>query len=154
MGSEMCIRDSILAYHSYKTNKVPTLIIDAGTFVTMDVVTELGFQGGYIIPGLKNYFSVFSQGEQLKAVELNPHFTHALPQDTGEAMTESYTAFVALAKKLIQQHKIQKIILTGGLCTLWESFFLEEKGSLIVESNPHLIHWALQHWMTTQIEPL
>lgn len=144
----------IEAFYCYKEAKVPTLIIDAGTFVTMDVVTKDGFLGGYIIPGLKAYFSTFEMGEQLKDVSLDMSFKHALPSTTAEAMTESYSAFAALAKKIIHDHKIEKLVITGGLSTLWESFFADDKVVAVVETRPHLVHSALQFWMTTQIEIL
>jgi pantothenate kinase type III len=144
----------IEAFYCYKTHKVPTLLIDAGTFVTMDVVTETGLQGGYIIPGTKAYFESYGKGEQLKDVSLNLSFTHSLPHETAQAITESYSAFAALAKKLMTEHKIQKIVLTGGSTSLWQEFLKEDNQSAVVEGNPHLIHWALQYWMTTQIEPL
>lgn len=144
----------IEAFYCYKKHKIPTLLIDAGTFVTMDVVTENGFEGGYIIPGTKAYFEAYGSGEQLKDVALNLSFTHTLPHETAQAITESYSAFAALAKKLMTEHKIQKIVLTGGSTSLWEGFLKSENESAVVEGNPHLIHWALQFWMTTQIELL
>lgn len=144
----------IEAFYCYKKHKVATLLIDAGTFVTMDVVTENGFQGGYIIPGAKNYFEVYGKGEQLKSVPVDLQFTHALPTDTAQAITESYGAFSVLAKKLITDLSIKKIVITGGQSTLWESFFREEKDRFSVETDEHLIHRALQYWMTTQIELL
>lgn len=144
----------IEAFYCYKKEKVPTLLIDAGTYVTMDIVTENGFLGGYIIPGTQIYFECYGKGEQLKSVPLTLNFQHTLPNDTAQAITESYSAFAALAKTLVSEHKIKKIILTGGLTSLWEGFFQDEKQALIVEGHPHLIHWALQYWMMTQIEPL
>lgn len=144
----------IEAFYCFKTDKKPTLIIDAGTFVTMDVVTAEGFQGGYIIPGTRAYFSAFDKGEQLKDIPLTMNFTDALPRATAEAMVESYSAFAALAKKIIQDHKIEKLVITGGLTTLWEGFFVNEKNGPVVEGHPHLVHSALQFWMTTQIELL
>lgn len=144
----------IEAFYSYKLNQVSTLIIDAGTFVTMDVVSTEGFLGGYIIPSAQNYFEIFGKGDQLKTVPLNTSFTYKLPQETAEAMAESYLAFAAMAKNLIQEHKVQKIMLTGGDLSLWVKIFEDLKSSLVVEEHPHLIHWALQYWMTTQIEPL
>lgn len=144
----------IEAFYCYKKDKTPTLLIDAGTFVTMDVVTENGFLGGYIIPGTEAYFSTYGMGEQLKDVPLTLKFTHELPQETASAITESYSAFAALAKKLVIEHNIKKIILTGGLTSLWEGFFQDEKNSLVVEGHPHLVHSALHYWFTTQIEPL
>ncbi len=144
----------IEAFYCFKKFKIPTLIIDAGTFVTLDVVTTDGFKGGYIIPGTESYFETFKKGEQLRDVGLEAEFEQLLPQNTSQAMTESYTAFAALAKNLISEHKVQKIVLTGGKAAIWESFFKDQKGSVVVETQPHLIHWALHYWMTTQIELL
>lgn len=144
----------IEAFYCFKTDKCPTLIIDAGTFVTMDVVSESGFAGGYIIPGVEAYLSTFSRGELLKNIPLTMNLKNTLPATSADAMTESYSAFAALAKKIIQEHKIQKLVITGGLAALWEGLFEDVKGELIVEGQPHLVHWALQFWMTTQIELL
>lgn len=144
----------IEAFYSYKKLKTPTLIIDAGTFVTMDVVTEKGFMGGYIIPGATAYYECYGKGEQLKDVPLKLTFTNSLPQETAAAITESYSAFIALAKKIVQENQLRKILITGGHTSLWESFFEAEKDSLVVEGDKHLIHWALHYWMTTQIESL
>lgn len=144
----------IQAYYCFKKIKQNILLIDAGTFLTMDVITSAGFEGGYIIPGLSNYFSTFAHGEQLKAVELNPQLSSELPHATAEAMRDSYMAFAALAQKLIVDHKIEKVFLTGGQSTLWKQIFLDLKLSVVVQDEPSLIHWALHYWMTTQIEPL
>lgn len=144
----------IEAFYCYKKDKIPTLLIDAGTFVTMDVVNEGGFQGGYIIPGTEAYFRTYQKGELLKDVHLNLNFKHELPHETADAMVESYSAFAALAQELVKKHQLKKIILTGGLTNLWEGFFRSTQGELLVEGHPHLVHWALQYWFTTQIELL
>lgn len=144
----------IEAYFSYKKEKTPTLIIDAGTFVTMDVVTEEGFMGGYIIPGIHSYFETYQNGERLKDVKLNFGTQAGLPHETKEAMVGSYAAFAALAKMLISDNQIKKILITGGGSSSWESFFENEKKTMVVETHPHLIHSALHFWMTTQIEIL
>jgi pantothenate kinase type III len=144
----------IEAYYCFKKYHLPLLLIDAGTFVTMDIITANGFQGGYIIPGIKAYFEIYEKGEQLKNIALNLSPNQKLPHETGQAISGSYIAFTALAKKLITEHDIQKVILTGGSSPLWEGFLQVEHDSAVVEITPHLIHWALQYWMTTQIEPL
>jgi pantothenate kinase type III len=144
----------IEAYYCFKNEKIPTLIIDAGTFVTMDVVSKDGFLGGYIIPGFKAYFETFEKGEQLKSFPFNQQVSQNLPTETSEAISAGYYAFAALAKELISEHKIEKVILTGGLTDLWETFLKNKNHAPIVESHPHLVHWALQYWMTTQIELL
>lgn len=78
----------IQAFFAFKKYKQEILLLDAGTFLTMDVITKDGFVGGYIIPGLENYNSLFSLGEQLKATEIKTDISSALPHATQEAMRD------------------------------------------------------------------
>lgn len=144
----------IEAYYCFKKAKVSTLIINAGTFVTMDVLNAEGFQGGYIIPSPQNYFECYQKGEQLKTLSLESSASSTLPQTSEAAMAHSYYAFAALAQKLTQEHKIEKIVLSGGNVALWEGFFESSSQESVVEKEPHLVHWALHFWYTTQIETL
>lgn len=144
----------IEAFYAFKKLKSNVLLIDAGTFATMDVITRNGFEGGYIIPGIKTFNENFQKGEQLKAVELDQNISGSLPQTTLEAMRDSYFAFAALAQKLISEHNLEKVLITGGNSPLWKHIFDHLKSPAIVEVDTSLIHWALHFWMTTQIEPL
>lgn len=144
----------IEAFYVYKKLKEPSLIIDAGTFLTMDVVTQEGFRGGYIIPGVSAYSETFKKGEQLKETVLNSEVSWELPQATQEAMRDSYTAFAALAQKLLHEHKLTKIHLTGGNALFWERLLQLPESGVDVQVQADLIHLALHFWMTTQIEPL
>lgn len=144
----------IQAYYAYKKIKKNILLIDAGTYATMDVVTDKGFEGGYIIPGLQQYFESFKKGELLKEVSLSEELSATLPHVTSHAMRDSYVAFAALAQKLISEHRIEKVLLTGGQSGIWRKIFDSQGLSVIVQEEPTLIHWALQFWMTTQIELL
>jgi pantothenate kinase type III len=144
----------ITAFYVFKKDKTPTLLIDAGTFVTMDVVTQNGFEGGYIVPGISSYFKSFADGELLKDVPLAPNFENKLPQETAQALINGYQAFAALAKEMIQKHSLKKLILTGGSGELWKDFFENLSSDVVVENQANLVHLALHYWMTTQIEPL
>jgi type III pantothenate kinase len=144
----------IEAYYSFKNDKRPTLIIDAGTFVTLDVVNEAGFQGGHIIPGEGVYHKMFTQGEQLKDVPWLNTSLGELPKETPHAISSGYSAFFLLAQKILKTHHIEKILLTGGGMDSWKSFFHSTGLGHIVEEHPHLIHWALHNWWTKQIEQL
>lgn len=144
----------IEAFYVYKKEKAPTLIIDAGTYVTVDVVTEKGFLGGYILPSLSTYLETFHKGEQLKDLTPEHELPGTLPKGTAQALSGGYTAFGALANNLLEQHGIRKVLLTGSQASLWDSFFEDGRPSLVVEKNPHLIHSSLLYWYTTQIETL
>lgn len=145
----------IQAYGTYRAHKDKrTLIIDAGTFVTLDLVDESGFRGGYILPGTKAYFESFQQGDQLKSITLEADADPTLPRDSASAMARSYQAFAALAHNLVEQYKVNQVFLTGGGASLWEEFFHDHKPSLHVQVTPNLLHSCLATWFTTQIEPL
>lgn len=138
----------IEAFYLYKKEKRNVLNIDAGTFLTIDVITDQGFQGGYIAPGIKTYFAAYENGERLKSVEVDALFEGKLPQETSKAISESYGAFAALAKDLVEKYKIEKVFISGGDSLYWKNAL----GDLDVELIPHLIHTSLHYWMTTQIE--
>lgn len=144
----------ISAFYTYKNFKTNCLVIDAGTFVTIDVVTTNGFEGGYILPGSENYFENFRKGENLKEFSLKVTGSPGLPHDTEKAMSGSYQAFAALVRELIEQHHIQKVLITGGGSADWNELLAGMKMPPVVETHPDLIHSALLYWMTTQIEPL
>jgi pantothenate kinase type III len=144
----------IIAHYLYKKKMTPTLIADAGTFLTLDIISQKGFEGGYILPGPFAYFSCFQNGEQLKQVSLKLDTSSELPLTTAQAMQRGYQTVAALIKELSETHLLKNLVLTGG----WSSDLRELLGDfsvgVTVQLEPHLIHWALQHWMTTQIEPL
>lgn len=144
----------IQAFYVFKKFKSRSIIVDAGSYTTLDVLSDEGFKGGYILPGLRNYFSSFEAGELLKGVERERSLNLDLPHDTKTAMSSSYQAFGALLHNLIEQHKIQAVYLTGGDLDFWQEILDDSRPSLEILPEPHLIHQALFHWFTTQIEPL
>jgi pantothenate kinase type III len=144
----------IEAYYLYKQEKTPTLLIDAGTFVTMDIINSDGFLGGYIFPSMTSYFETFKKGELLKEVALTPVTSGNLPHQTSEAMAGSYSAFVALAKSLIQKYSVSRVVVTGGNSSWWMQQLGQCGAGIHVKEEKDLIHFALHYWMTTQIEPI
>jgi type III pantothenate kinase len=143
----------IQSYYLFKKDKTPTLLIDAGTFVTLDLINDGGFQGGHILPSRANYFETFKNGEQLKDVPLNT-INPGLPHKTDDAMAGSYLAFVALAKSMIKEHSIARVVVTGGNSSWWFQQLAHCGEGIIVKEEKDLIHFALHYWMTTQIEPI
>lgn len=142
----------ISAFWCYKKIKKPSLIIDAGTYLTLDVVTERGFLGGYIIPSYQKFLETFKDGENLKDITLSENADFSLPHESSQAMSSSYHAFCALADKLIIDHDLNTIIISGGKDSLWKEWAKTKTCEVLHE--PHLVHKALIHWMTTQVEIL
>ncbi len=140
----------IQSFYTYKRKLPPTLLIDAGTFTTIDIVTEKGLLGGYILPNFSDYFSLFQKGEGLKSFKEEIIFKEDLPQTTSEAMSFGYFANVELIKKIIKNLDLKQIIITGGRSEFWSKLDL----NLPAELNPNYIHESMHFWMTTQIELL
>lgn len=142
----------ICAFYAYKKMKEKLLLVDAGTYLTLDVVTPEGFQGGFIAPGSRAYFESFGGGVNLRETSLELTSGSGLPQTTPHAMSRSYGAFGALAREIIREQHIQKVLITGGDGGHWANLTEGFTAPPVVESHPDLIHFALYYWMTTQIE--
>ncbi len=146
----------IQAFYLFKNKNItkPRCLIDAGTYTTMDFITEDGLVGGYIAPGIAAYPSVYSRGENLKTRELDlTHFKNELPHQTEEAMSGTYGAFPALASFWAQKLKIRSFTLTGGSYPYWEAA-LPSFLDCDLQSEPDLIHYSLNYWYSTQIQIL
>ena len=144
----------IQAYYLYKKFPRPLCLIDAGTYTTIDFITDQGFVGGYIAPGIAAYPKVYSRGENLKDRELNlEQFKNELPHQTEDALSESYGAFTALASYWAQKLKIQKFMITGGSAPYWNSA-LSSFADYDLQTDPNLIHYSLHYWYSTQIQIL
>ncbi len=146
----------IQAFYLFKNKKFnkPLCLIDAGTYTTIDFITENGFVGGYIAPGIAAYPSVYSRGENLKTRELDlSSFNNELPHQTELAMSDTYGAYASLASFWAQKLKIRSFILTGGSASYWEKS-LPAFMDCDLQNDPNLIHYALYYWYSTQIQVL
>jgi len=98
------------------------LFIDAGSAITVDVVEEGIYRGGYILPGLKAMLKSYEGISSVLKTELNTEIdlTH-LPFTTKEQI--SY-GIIASIKALIDKHsKGKTLYFTGGDGKLLASFF-------------------------------
>lgn len=137
------------AYLAYKkfSNKGAVAVIDAGTFITMDLIDSKGFQGGYIFPGLTPFLSSYRQGSQLPALKLD-HWqtTENLPQTTEAAILQATQFYLQkIVSGFLDQTSPAKLILTGGAHGLIETALKNEKllKKFEVMTEPHFIHEAL-----------
>lgn len=146
----------VIAYYLYQTliklrkyRKI--LIIDAGTFTTMDVLSTEGFEGGYIYPGLINYFSLYQQGNRLPLPEFeNARYKDQIPLSTQEAITQSYLSFNRHTIHYYMKHfKCEYIILTGGQGHFFSTNIIAE---IPHDLLPQIIHSSL-HFIYNQLTP-
>ena len=138
----------IAAYALYK-NIAPQskiLIIDSGTYLTMDLLNNTGYKGGMILPGndlLKvGYQKAFNFG----------HYNHSLnakfqfPFQTTEECLSSSISYMLLAtvEKIIVENNIDQIYLTGGNAEFNNSLLNNLKNKNIsITTNNNLVHQGL-----------
>ena len=128
----------------YRHQNIPsrTVIIDAGTFTTIDLLDESGHLGGIILPGIETYLDVFKlKGAKLPRLARDQiHFESPatlMALNTYDAIAEGYKLLLEKAAKEVQNFEAQGVILTGGHAEQVKPLF---PGSSVV---PHHIHDSL-----------
>ena len=98
------------------------IFISAGSAITVDVVEEGVYQGGFLLPGLKAYLKAYADISPALEVELNPNIRlDKLPQTTKDGI--SY-GIIASIKLLVEKHKSnKKLYISGGDGAFLSSFF-------------------------------
>ncbi len=149
----------ICAYDTFKKMSGPskTLIIDSGTFITMDLLDETGFLGGYIFPGVNLFLASYHKGSNLKNFEIKKDFSQIdyLPKTTEEAILGATDIYlVSILESLIKKNSPNKIVLTGGNCVFMKNKIENLNLSKApLDMNPHLIHSALFEIAQTHFHP-
>jgi pantothenate kinase type III len=135
----------IAGYGAFKKLKgdEKILLIDAGTFITCDLITNDGFQGGYIFPGISRFLKIYSDSANLPLLTKDALFKGNLdlPHTTDEAILKATEIYLkACVEKIIETTAPDKIIFTGG-----SAIEIKNLVSLKVRSelDRHLIHSAL-----------
>ena len=142
------------AFYIFKKFKGRSLCLDTGTFTTADMISNKGFQGGYILPGLNLLAQSYTKGDLLNVEKIsskNSHF-NPLPKDTRKAITEGlkYSYFAPLLL-LIENTKPDQIIITGGNANLLKEFLTSHLDSVNLQSIDHLVHRGL-HLIAEEIK--
>lgn len=110
-----------LSFHIYKTRpqKLPALIIDSGTFTTIDMVDVNGFAGGYIFPGIRRFFEIYGQSARLPDLSSEAFAYDAppvWPRTTTEAILRAGQIYwTGVFKEILTLGPVfQTIVITGG----------------------------------------
>jgi type III pantothenate kinase len=122
------------------------LLIDAGTFITCDLINADGFQGGYIFPGISHFLKIYSDSAQLPLLSKDQllkdsNESQDLPRTTEEAIlkaTEIYLKFSL--EEIIRKTSPNKVIFTGGNASSIKNLI---NLKVHFELDRHLIHLAL-----------
>ncbi len=100
------------------------VFVDAGSAITVDVMEEGIYQGGYIFPGINAMLKSYKSISPVLNTELNEMISlEQLPTTTKDGI--SY-GIIASIKALIDKHAhMQKLYFTGGDGKLLSTFFKE-----------------------------
>ena len=132
----------VCAYYLFKTSSLPIVLIDTGSFTTIDLITICGFQGGHILPGLKKLEEVYHQGKNLRGKHLhsNSMIKNELPRSTTKAIEQGVLhSFIAPIKEILAQINETNIIITGGNAKVLYNLL----GVECITLDSELIHKAL-----------
>ena len=100
------------------------VIVDAGSAITVDVVRDGKFQGGFIYPGIKAMSKTYKNISPALDYSFNFNFDfNVLPKNSQDAI--SYGYLKTLHKEVIS-HKLP-IILTGGDAQKFTNIFKDAK---------------------------
>jgi pantothenate kinase type III len=117
-------QDRLVAlYHFSQENHNKQLIIDAGSYLTIDLLDGKHHIGGYIFPGIEALLGAYDKSEALKAlrstIKSEQVFSKAQlsqwPTSSSQAMAQSvHLAFQGILGQTINQARPSKIAVTGG----------------------------------------
>lgn len=98
------------------------VIVDAGSAITVDIMSNGVHLGGFILPGLVAYQNCFSQISPVLSVILKTGVDlDALPQDTVNAV--SYGTIKPIIMLIEENRKDKQIFFTGGDGAFFSRFF-------------------------------
>lgn len=102
------------------------IFIDAGSAITVDIVRNNVYQGGFILPGIKAYLESYKTISPALDIELNRECSlNTLPTTTKDSV--SY-GIIASIKTLIDSHKTNlPLYFTGGDGKWLSLFFPDSK---------------------------
>jgi type III pantothenate kinase len=132
------------AYYAFSKSKNSTLLIDAGTFITIDLVSNKGFEGGYIFPGIKTFLGSYKNGELLPNLTYSKLELDLLPKNTNEAILKAAQIYIkSILLEIIKSTSPSQIILTGGSLENLSELFNEFNLKIEIQKAPHLLHHSM-----------
>ncbi len=117
------------------------VIVDAGSAITVDIIGEGVHQGGFILPGIKNFEKIYSQISPNLDFEISVKVNlDKIPLHTKDAISYSILKAIILPIKEIVQNKT--VIFTGGDGKLLSEYFQNSlyKEDLIFENMKGIIN--------------
>jgi len=98
------------------------IFVSAGSAITVDVVEEGSYMGGFLLPGLKAYIEAYASISPALKTELNENVSlEELPKTTKDGIS---FGIIASIKTLVEKHQLDKqLYISGGDGELLSGFF-------------------------------
>ena len=90
------------------------LVIDAGSALTIDVLTEKGHLGGYIVPGYRMMASALGRGTWGVAAENTTAVQTPADHTSAAVYNGSLVALLGAIERVADQQQIMQLVMTGG----------------------------------------
>lgn len=98
------------------------IVIDAGSAITVDIMSGSVHLGGFILPGLMAYAKAYASISPRLNAPINPHIAlDALPQKTADAISYGVIKPIVLILESICKDK--KMFFTGGDGKFFSTYF-------------------------------
>ena len=129
-------------------HKGPLCVVDAGTAITIDIVTSDGHhEGGYIIPGVDLMRQSLTNDTRLIDVKALAAPSIVPGSDTAQCVNAGvWQAAQGAIQSVITQYPRHRLMLTGG--TAPELMALGSEG----EHRPHLVLDGLRVWLSSELD--
>jgi type III pantothenate kinase len=133
-------------YKSISNKDEKVLLIDAGTFLTADLISAKGFEGGFIFPGVKTYLASYQRGHLLPSLEFPEEILNIeLAHNTQDAILGAAEIYLeSIIDKVITKTSPSRIVLTGGSSLLVQKILEKINLRFPLNLSPHLIHLSLK----------
>lgn len=134
-----------VCYYAFKKFSGKTLVVDAGTFITVDLVDDEGHRGGYIFPGLKTSLDSYQKGSllpHLKAPSAQEKINlESIPKNTEEAILKAVVIQMKSSLDyIIEKEKPDNLLLTGGQGEYLKAIMMSQIETVV---DRDLIHKSL-----------
>ena len=129
-------------------HKGPLCVVDAGTAITIDVVTSDGYhEGGFIIPGVDLMRQSLTNDTRLIDVKALAAPSILPGSDTAQCVNAGvWLAVQGAIQSVITQYSHHRLMVTGG--TAPELMALGSEG----EHRPHLVLDGLRVWLSSELD--
>ncbi len=153
LGDDRLFFSYLLFKRFQEPSKKNILAIDAGTFITMDLIGPEGFMGGYIYPGINTFLSSYAKGSKLPVLTEKRLTINDLPHSTEEAIFSAADIYLeSILLSTIKKTSPDVICITGGSLEFIKNKIEKLNLKVQLESDPHSIHLALALIFQTHLQ--